>query len=98
MRAVRPEAHGTMAVTSGAEQVESEFAIDIEPSARGFYRWVDRVVRSNGRPDCLGDTSAVGQVATNDVIVLRSGRAFLLCEDESLDSCIGPFRRLDEST
>lgn len=89
---------GTMAVTSGAEQVESEFAIDLEPSARGFYRWVDRIVRSNGRPDCLGDTSTVGQVATNYVIVHRSGREFLLCEDESLDNCVGPFRRLDEST
>ena len=91
-------ADGSMSVTSGEQMGESEFEIDLQPSPRGFYRWVDKIVRDNGKPDCMGEVMSVGHVAVNFIIVHRSGREFLMCGDESLDSCIGPFKRLSEDT
>jgi len=84
---------GTMSVTSGAQAAESEFEIDIKPSARGFYKWVDKIVKDNGKPDCMGRIMQVGHVSTVYIIVHRSGREFLICKQESLDTCIGPFRK-----
>lgn len=89
---------GSMSVSSGEQAAESEFEIDLEPSPRGFYRWVDRIVKDNGRPDCMGEVMEVGHIVVNFIIVHRSGREFLMCEDDSLDSCIGPFKRLSEDT
>ena len=82
---------GTTRVHSAAEVVESAFDISATPSAAGFYKWVDRVTMDNGRPDCTGDTVGVGHVATNYLLFHPSRREFLLCRDESLSACIGPF-------
>lgn len=91
-------ADGSMSVTSGEQSAQSEFEIDLEPSPRGFYRWVDKIVKDNGRPDCMGEVMEVGHMVVNFIIIHRSGREFLMCEDESLDRCIGPFKRLSEDT
>lgn len=85
---------GTMSVTSGAQAAESEFEIDVEPSAKGFYKWVDKIVKDNGKPDCSGEIMQVGHVATNYIILHPTRPEFLMCEAERLDTCIGPFRRL----
>ena len=87
-----------MLVTSGAQTAESEFEIDLVPSANGFYRWVDKIVKDNGKPDCMGGIMQVGHVVTNYIIIDRSGKGFLLCEQERLDTCVGPFRRQGSST
>lgn len=91
---VRPD--GTMSVSSGSQAVESHFLVSSRPTRLGFYAWVDQVVYDNGLPDCLGGRGEAGQVALNFVWFDRSGREFLLCDDESLDACVGPFRRLDD--
>jgi hypothetical protein len=88
-------ADGTMALTSGAQAAETEFTIAARPSARGFYKWVDRITKDNGKPDCLGSITTVGQVVTNFVIVHPSRRQFVLCRREDRRSCIGPFVRQD---
>ena len=81
-------------VLSAAEVSESEYDIQAAPSAKGFYRMVDRVVRDNGKLDCEGEVTKVGTTDTNFVRFHPTGTLFVLCTSESLDSCIGPFRRV----
>ena len=87
--------NGTTSITSGTEAGETEFEVDPEPSAKGFYRWVDRVVKDNGQPDCTGQVTHVGQVSTNYLLVDPTGRLFLMCTAEDVATCIGPFARED---
>ena len=87
--------NGTTSITSGKEAGETEFELDAEPSENGFYRWVDRIVKDNGMPDCLGAVSKVGQVATNYLLIDTTRRLFLMCSAEDLSTCIGPFERED---
>ena len=89
----RPD--GTSLVTSGEEVAESVFEISAKPRPSGFYKWTDRLVKDNGKKDCTGEVTQVGQVVTNFVRFHPSGAAFILCAKESLDQCIGPFMRAD---
>lgn len=86
-------ADGTTLVTSAAEVSESEFELSDVPTEKGFYRWVDTVTSDNGKKDCLGQITEVGHVATNYLILHPSGDMFLMCIEESLDRCVGPFVR-----
>lgn len=88
----RPD--GTTLVTSAEEIAESVFEISAKPGATGFYKWTDRVVKDNGKKDCSGEITAVGHTAVNYLQFNRSGDIFIMCADESLDRCIGPFRRV----
>jgi hypothetical protein len=84
---------GTTLVTSAEEVGESEYKISEGPSEKGFYRWIDTVTKSNGKKDCLGQITPVGDVATNYIVFHPSGDMFLICIEESLDRCVGPFVR-----
>ncbi len=86
-------ADGTTRVTSGEEAAESETELSAKPSSKGFYKWVDKIVRDNGKPDCMGATMELGHVATNYVLLHPSGTEFLLCEAEDIKTCFGPFVR-----
>jgi hypothetical protein len=86
-------ADGTMNVTSGIQAASSEFEISAIPSERGFYKWVDKIVKDNGKPDCMGSIMEVGHIATNFILVHPSKRQFLMCESEDIKTCIGPFKR-----
>lgn len=90
----RFRADGTTLVTSAAEVTESEFLVPAAPSAKGYYKLVDRVVRDNGKQDCAGAITTVGTTATNFIRFHPAGGLFLMCTSESLDACIGPFLRL----
>ena len=57
---------GTTLVTSGQEVAESVYEIDDEPSAKGFYKSTDRIVKDNGKPDCAGDITKVGSQGVHD--------------------------------
>jgi len=84
---------GTKRSASGEERNESEFMI--LPSARGtyWYKWVDKITKNNGKPDCMGSLTAVGHTAVNYVIVHPSGQRFALCEREDMNSCYAEFFR-----
>jgi hypothetical protein len=84
---------GTMVVTSNEEISESEFTISDRPGARGFYKWVDRVTKDNGKKDCSGEITEAGHSATNYVLFNPDRDQFALCEDDTGNSCIGPFIR-----
>jgi hypothetical protein len=85
---------GTSLVTSYQEVSESEFSIPAEPSAKGFYRLDDKVTKDNGKKDCTGGITKIGNKVTHFVHFHPSGLLFVMCVAESLDACIGPFRRL----
>jgi hypothetical protein len=86
-------ANGVSLVTSAEEVSQSEFSIDARPTARGFYKLRDRVVKDNGRKDCAGNITRPGMSTVNYVRFNRDATVFVMCEAESLQACIGPFRR-----
>jgi hypothetical protein len=86
---------GTTLVTSKEEISESEYRIPDKPSVKGFYKLEDRVVKDNGKKDCAGEIMKVGTQATNFVRFHPSGALFLMCSDETMDACIGPFERVE---
>ena len=85
---------GTSLVTSAEEVAESEFELSDEPSERGFYKWVDKIVKDNGKKDCSGEVMILGHVATNYILLHPSKDKFLMCEAEDIKTCIGPFVRI----
>lgn len=54
-------ANGTTRITSGAQAIESDFRISAGPSPKGFYEWIDKVTKDNGKPDCSGERATVGE-------------------------------------
>ena len=85
---------GTTLVTSGEEVAESVYEIADEPSPKGYYRNVDRIVRDNGKKDCAGSITKVGTEVTNYIRFHPSGNMIIICRDESLAACFGPLFRL----
>lgn len=86
---------GTTLVTSAEEVSESEYRIPDKPSAKGFYKLEDRVVKDNGKRDCAGAIMKVGTRATNFLRFDPSRTLFLMCSDETMQACIGPFERIE---
>jgi len=86
-------ADGTMNVTSGSQAASSVFEISPAPSAKGFYKWMDKIVTDNGKPDCMGSVMELGHMATNFIVVLPSRRQFLMCPQEEMSTCVGPFKK-----
>ena len=84
---------GSAAITSGDEAAETTFTISDKPSAKGFYKWVVRIAKDNGKKDCSGEIMQIGQELTNYVNMHPSGAAFLLCEREDINTCLGPVTR-----
>ena len=89
----RIRADGTMIVTSAEQISETTFEISAEPSARGFYKWDDTIVKDNGKKDCSGAVMEVGHKATNYIRFNPARSMFVMCQDERMDACIGPFIR-----
>lgn len=85
---------GTTLVTSAAEVTESEFTIPPKPSAKGFYKLDNKLVKDNGKADCGGNIARPGNRVTQFIQFDASGSVFIMCADETLDACIGPFRRM----
>ncbi|MFC5512901.1 hypothetical protein ACFPOU_17500 [Massilia jejuensis] len=86
---------GTTLVTSKDEISESEYRIPDKPSEKGFYKLEDRIVKDNGKKDCSGEIMKVGTQATNFLRFHPSGALFLMCSDETMEACIGPFERVE---
>jgi hypothetical protein len=86
---------GTSLVISGEEVTQSQFTLSEQPSERGYYRWDDKVVLSNGRPDCQGGATPVGSQTVQYILLHPDGDRFLLCAAEDRDTCVGPLERQD---
>lgn len=90
----RVRGDGTSQVTSAEQVGESVYDISDQPSAGGFYKWVDKIVKDNGKKDCSGQIAIVGNSATNFIIFDQTGEKFFMCQEENLKTCIGPFVRM----
>jgi hypothetical protein len=86
-------ADGTTLVTSADEVAESEFEVAPKPSKQGFYKWADRIVKDNGKKDCGGAITPVGRTITHHIRFSPDEDKFIICQEESLDACFGPFIR-----
>lgn len=85
---------GTTHVTSAQEITESTFKVADSPSASGFYKLDEKIVKKNGRKDCLGEVLSNGVKSTHFIHFNPSSTVFIMCFDESFNACIGPFRRV----
>lgn len=90
----RFRADGTTFVTSAAEVSESVYTIPAQPDKQGFYRLTDRITKDNGKPDCSGNVMKPGAQVVNFIQFHPSGMLFLMCADRTMQTCIGPFRRM----
>lgn len=85
---------GTTIVTSGDEVAESTYRISAKPDADGYYEWYDTVTKDNGKEDCQGEVTEVGQKVTNYVLFHQSRDWFIVCRSPALDACFGPLKRV----
>jgi hypothetical protein len=88
------KADGTADVTSGEEVSSSAIEFSDQPTDLGYYKWVDKILKNNGKKDCGGSTTPIGHVATNYIRLHPSGNKLLFCESENLDVCLGPVNRV----
>ena len=81
--------------SSGEEVTESEFQITPMPGLLGFYRLVETVTQSNGKPDCAGDLhEASGNSVTRFIQLSPKLDQMIVCREESLKACFGPLKRV----
>ena len=81
--------------SSGEEVIESEFQIAAMPGLLGFYRLVETVTQSNGKPDCAGDMhEAAGNSVTRFIQLSPRLDQMIVCKEESLKACFGPLKRV----
>ena len=86
--------NGHVLAVSGAENDESEAEIADQPDARGLYKWRDKVISNNGKPDCGDAHTPVGDVSVVYVRLEASGDRFNVClGDAKSDPCLGPYIR-----
>ena len=78
---------GRYRATSGQEISVSEYSILSEPSENGFYKIVDVIVETNGLPDCAGNVTPVGDIATNYLRFGDGNNDFMMCQEEKMRSC-----------
>ena len=80
--------------TSASEITRATFTVALSPSRAGFYRLSETTLASNGNADCAGDLHAASD-ETRVQFVQFSPRQdrFIICKDESLAACFGPFDR-----
>ena len=88
-------ADGTRQFTSAEEVGESVFVLSEAPSDRGFYGFTDTVTKTNGKIDCSGGKTPIGDRVTLFIrFHPRNLDEFIMCRDESLAQCFGPIRKV----
>jgi len=86
---------GTSLVTSADEVAETRFVISDQPSAHGYYKWIDTLVKDNGKKDCSGQVTKAPRTTTNYILLNPAGNRFIMCAAEDGRQCIGPFVKLE---
>lgn len=80
---------------SGEELTQADYDIAAMPSLLGFYRLVETVTQSNGKPDCAGDLhEASGESSTRFIQFSPQLDQLIVCKEESLKACFGPLKRV----
>jgi hypothetical protein len=82
---------------SAEELGESAYEISPSPLQSGFYKIKDTVTKNNGKHDCAGGSTPTGDEVILFIIFHPSKNQLIMCQEESLENCFGPFTRLVES-
>ena len=85
---------GTMMVTSGKEVTESTYVLADNAVGAGFYGFEMQVTQTNGKSDCRGNQTPVGQRTQTYLRFQANGERVILCKDSNLSACMGPLIRL----
>jgi hypothetical protein len=85
---------GTSLVTSADEVAQTRFQVSDRPSAKGYYKWVDTIVKDNGKKDCSGKVTKP-HTTTSYILMNETNKAFISCQNESTKACIGPFVKIE---
>jgi hypothetical protein len=88
------EADGRYTDVSGDQRSVSTFDIGAEPTVKGYYLLRDTIVETNGKRDCTGDVTLVGDVVMLYIHFSSDLQSYSLCRREDLDSCIATARRV----
>jgi len=91
----RIDRSGHTLITSADEVAQSNFTISDQPSARGYYKWVDTLVKDNGKKDCWGQVTKPGRTTTRYVMMNPAKDRFILCTAEDGRQCFGPFIKIE---
>ena len=91
----RVDRSGHTLITSADEVAQSTFTMTDQPSARGYYKWVDTLVKDNGRKDCWGQVTKPGKTTTRFVMMNPARNRFIVCAAEDGRQCFGPFVKLE---
>ena len=86
---------GSAVHTSGGAVSRGVFSVSSSPAANGAYVLVERPAESNGRPDCGGAVTTVGQASTLYVFFDAGRQQMLGCYDAAGRQCFGPLLRMD---
>ena len=88
-------ADNTMLSTSAGAATQWTYNITASPDAMGFYKLVEKPVKTDGKKDCSGDVVDVAGSEVIKFIQMSPTRdRFIACKDESLDACFGPLGRI----
>ncbi len=78
------------------DQIEdSRYEVSTTPNERGFYTLTDTVIAGNGKKDCIGQTSQIGDVANGYAIFDPSNQQMYLCSAHVPKLCMGPLIRIN---
>jgi hypothetical protein len=81
---------GTHLGFSRDEAIETSFVISEKENVRGFYVLEDTVVKVNGKRDCSGGITPVGDKVKLFVKFNPSRTMMMICANESMNACFGP--------
>jgi len=83
---------GTTFNASGDERSTSEYEISDRPNSEGYYVLSDIIRATNGKPDCFGKATPIGDRAVNYLLLEPTGE-FIVCSSSSHDSCFATMAR-----
>jgi len=87
-------ADGTLSVVSGEEKTTNTYVLAPEATANGFHKLTVKTVKDSGGKDCFdSDKDGTGITVTHYVMIHPKGNKLMLCHEDSVDHCIGPYQR-----
>ena len=91
----RVDRSGHTLITSADEVAQSAFSMSDQPSAKGYYKWVDTLVKDNGKKDCWGQITKPGKTTTRYLLMNPTQDRFIVCTAENGKQCFGPFVKVE---
>jgi len=88
-------ADGSGHITSGTEISTASYTIDTTPTSKGYFKVILKIIQDKGGKDCSEDEKDnTGEEYTKYLMFHPAGGQYVSCDKESVDSCVGPLRRV----